>query len=66
VGKHYSFTHSKPDPKSFALAFVNGVRHTVSFTDGDVRISRFQPRCNAVDRCKARSGEFTCGIPKSS
>ena len=66
MGKYYSFPHSKSDPESFAVRFVNRVRNTVSVTGRDVRISRFQPRCNAVDWFAARVGGFTNGIPKSS
>jgi len=66
VGKYYSFPHSKPDPESFAVPFVNCVRNTVSFTSGDVRISRLQPLCNAVDWFDAYAGDFTRGSPKSS
>jgi predicted O-methyltransferase YrrM len=66
VGEYYSFAHSEPDPESFAVSFVNCVRNTVSVTGGDVRISRFQPRRNAVDWFAARVGGFTNGIPKSS
>jgi predicted O-methyltransferase YrrM len=65
LGKHYPFPHSKPDPESFAVAFVNCVRNTFSFTGADVRISRFQPRSNGVGWFEARAGEFTRGIPKS-
>ena len=62
MGKHYPFPHSQP----FAVCFVNCVRNTLSVTVADVRISRFQPRSNAIGWFDARAGAFTSGIPKSS
>jgi hypothetical protein len=66
LGKHYSVPHSQSDAESFAVCFVNRIGNTVSFTGGDVRISRFQSRSNGVDWFEARACEFTRGIPKSS
>ncbi len=66
LGKYYPFAHSQSDPESFTVCFPNSVRNTISFTSADVRISHFQPNCNAVAWFDARAGEFTRGIPKSS
>jgi hypothetical protein len=66
LGKHYSVPHSQSDPESFAVCFVNRVGNTVSVTIADIRISRFQSRCNGVSWFHACAGDFTHGIPKSS
>jgi hypothetical protein len=61
VGKCYSF----PDSESFAVPFVNCFRNTLSFTDGNVRISRFQSCSNGLGSLDARARELIRGIAKS-
>jgi predicted O-methyltransferase YrrM len=65
LGKHYPVPHSQPDTESFAVSFVNYVGNTVSVSDCDVCISRFQSFSNGA-WSGARGGEFTRCIPKSS
>jgi len=66
LGKYNPFPHSQSDAESFAVSFFNCIGNTFSFTDADLRISGFQPRCNGVNWFHACSGDFTGGIPKSS
>ena len=66
MGKYNPFPHSQPGAESVAVSFFNCVGNTFSFTDADLRISRFQPRCNGVAWFHACAGDFTRGIPKSS
>jgi len=66
LGKYNPVPHSQSDAESFTVSFFNCVGNTFSFTDVDVRISRFQPRCNGAIWFHAFAGDFTRGIPKSS